>query len=123
MNGLSYAYIGDAVYELEIREYLISKGMTRIDRLHKGAVKFTSAVAQSKAMKELLNDLTEEQEKAYKLGRNSSAKQGKKSASMIDYKIATGLESLVGYLYMKDPKEMKQFVKKIIDIIEVQNAK
>ncbi len=123
MNGLSYAYIGDAVYELEIREYLISKGMTRIDRLHKVAIKFTSAVAQSTAMKQILDSLSEEYEKAYKLGRNSSAKQGKKSASMIDYKIATGLESLVGYLYMKDPHEMKEFVRKIIDVVEVQNAK
>ncbi len=123
MNGLSYAYIGDAVYELEVREYLISKGMTRIDRLHKEAIKFTSAVAQSSAMKQMLESLSKEYTKAYKLGRNSSAKQGKKSASMIDYKIATGLESLVGYLYMKDPNEMKDFVRKIIDVVEVQNAK
>jgi ribonuclease-3 family protein len=123
MNGLSYAYIGDAVYELEIREHLISKGMTKINKLHKEAIKYTSAVAQSGAMKQMLDSLTEEELKAYKLGRNSSAKQGKKSASMIDYKIATGLESLVGYLYMKDPDEMKKFVRKIIEVLEVQNAK
>ena len=119
MNGLAYAYLGDAVFELEIREHLISKGMTRIDRLHKTAIKFTSAVAQSTAVKEILDDLNEEELRFYKLGRNSSAKQAKKSASMIDYKMATGLESLVGYLYLNNPERMKELVKKIIEIVEV----
>lgn len=119
MNGLSYAYLGDAVYELEIRNYLIQKGYTKINKLHTEAVKFTNAVAQSKAMKELMDELNEEELRAYKLGRNSNARQAKKSASMIEYKMATGLESLIGYLYMNDVPRMKEIVQKIIKILEV----
>lgn len=119
MNGLSYAYLGDAVYELEIRSYLTGKGIHKINKLHKEAIKFTSAVAQSKAMKVLLDELSEEEVRIYKLGRNSNAKQTKKTASMIEYKMATGLESLVGYLYINDMDRMKEVVQKIIEILEV----
>jgi len=119
MNGLSYAYLGDAVFELEVRQHLISTGMTRINRLHKTAIKFTSAVAQSTAVKKILDELSEEELRFYKLGRNSGARQAKKTASMIDYKMATGLESLVGYLYLNNPERMKELVKKIIETVEV----
>lgn len=123
MNGLTLAYLGDAVYELEIRDYLVSKGITKINSLHKEAVKFTNAKSQSSAVMALLDDLTESEVSAFKKGRNSNAKQAKKTASMIEYKQATGLESLVGYLYLSDVDRMKEVVKKIIEIIEVQHAK
>ncbi len=123
MNGLSYAYLGDAVYELEVREYLISKGYTKINRLHKEAIRYTNAKAQAGAIVELLEVLSEDEVRAFKQGRNSSAKQTKKTASMMEYKLATGLESLIGNLYMKDSVRMKELVKKIIEIIEVQHAK
>lgn len=123
MNGLAYAYLGDGVYELEIREYLIEKGITKINRLHKEAIKYTNAKAQSYAIMELLPSLNEEEVRAFKLGRNSSAKQAKKTASMIEYKNATGLESLVGYMHKENPSRMKELVQKIIEIIEVQHAK
>lgn len=123
MNGLTLAYLGDAVYELEIRDYLVSKGITKINSLHKEAVKFTNAKSQSSAIMALLDELTEIEVSAFKKGRNSNARQAKKSASMIEYKQATGLESLVGYLYLNDSERMKEVVKKIIEIIEVQHAK
>ena len=123
MNGLAYAYLGDEVYELEVRKHLIAKGYTKINKLHKEAIKFTSAIAQSYAIIEMLDELNEEELRAFKLGRNSSAKQTKKTASMIEYKNATGLESLVGVMFEENPSRMKEIVKKIIEIIEVQNAK
>lgn len=119
MNGLSYAYLGDAVFELEVRQHLISKGIFKINKLHKEAIKFTNAVSQSKAITELLPLLTDEEIRFYKLGRNSKARQTKKTASMIEYKMATGLESLIGHLYITDPLRMKEVVKKIIEIVEV----
>ncbi len=125
MNGLSYAYLGDAVYEVMIREYLIDKNIFNIKKLHNLAVKFTNAKSQSLAIEELIltKQLTIEEEDYFKLGRNSSAKQGKKTATVKEYKYATGLESLLGYLYINNEQRFKEITNKIINIIEVkQNA-
>jgi len=118
VNGLTYAYLGDAVYELYIRRSLVDKGMTRINVLHSNAVKYTNAKFQAKAMKYLLEKeiLSEKEISLYKLGRNSQARQAKKTASMIEYKLATGLESLIGYLYLSDESRLSEIVKIILGI-------
>ncbi|QVK21492.1 Mini-ribonuclease 3 [Mycoplasmatota bacterium] len=120
MNGLSYAYLGDAVYELKVREHLINKGIFVINKLHNEAVKFTSAKSQSYVIRKLIDDelLSEKEYKMFKLGRNSDAKQGKKSASMMEYKHSTGLESLIGYLYIKDIDRLNEIMRIIIKTIE-----
>ena len=71
-NGTTLAYIGDAIYELMIREMLLEKGFTKVDNLHKEAIKYTSAVGQKKALDIIYNDLTEEEVSIFKRGRNSN---------------------------------------------------
>lgn len=118
MNGLSQAYLGDAVYELYVRTHLIQKGITKINKLHKEAVVFTSAKSQSKIMDMLLPELTEDETAEFKRGRNSTAKQAKKTASVKEYKFATGLESLFGYLYLNDQKRLEELFQRVVVIIE-----
>lgn len=99
-NGLTLAYIGDAVYELLIREYLISTGLTKVDYLHKEAIKYTSAIGQAKAFDMIEENLTDMEMMFFKKGRNSKSDRKARNASLADYKKATGFESIIGYLHI-----------------------
>ncbi|WMJ23066.1 ribonuclease III domain-containing protein [Paludicola sp. MB14-C6] len=99
-SGLSLAYIGDCVYELMVRERILSQGNMPVNKLHKKSVSIVCASAQSKAY-ELVKDLLTEQETAvYKRGRNANGNHVPKNANPQDYRRATGLEALFGYLYL-----------------------
>lgn len=120
MNGLTLAYIGDAYYELKIRDYLIiTKKLTKVDELHKHAIKFTSAIPQDKIMNYLLdNDLLFEQEiLLYKRGRNASG-VGRKNIDNKIYSNATGFEALIGGLYIEDITRCNEIINKAIEHIE-----
>lgn len=101
-SGLSLAYIGDAVYELKIREIVLQSGLTRVDDLHKKVVCYTKGEQQAKCIRELIqaNFLTEEEIGIYKRGRNSHVNLTRKNIKRADYLDATGFESLIGYLYL-----------------------
>lgn len=101
-NGLTLAYMGDAVYELYIRDYVISLGYSHVNDLHKRVIKFTSGNAQAALMHYLLevNYLTEEEINIFKRGRNSHIKTSRKNMSIQDYMDATGFEAFIGYLYL-----------------------
>lgn len=99
VNSVSLAYLGDAVIELYIRENLIKKHNESAGNLHKMALSYVSASAQSKALSEILPLLSEEEEAVYKRGRNAK-KTVPKSSDSSDYHRSTGLESLMGYLYL-----------------------
>ncbi len=116
MNGLMLAYIGDSVYETYIRKMNIEKGITHVNDLHKETIKYTCAEYQAKGVKYLLlNNLLDDSEvRIFKRGRNSNTNKTRKSLSIEDYNNATGLESLIGYLYFKD---MLERAYEIIDII------
>lgn len=113
-NGLTLAYIGDAVYELLIREYLISTGLTKVDHLHKEAIKYTSAIGQAKAFDVIENCLTDKEISYFKKGRNSKSDRKARNASLADYKKATGFESIIGYLHI-DKQEKR--IKELLDLI------
>jgi ribonuclease-3 family protein len=100
-NGLTLAYIGDAVYEIMIRENLLKSGLTKVDNLHGEAIKFTSAEGQAIAFDKIESILTEEELNIFKRGRNSKTERKARNASLATYKKATGLESLIGYLYLE----------------------
>lgn len=102
---LTLAYIGDAVYELWVRKYLVSKGYTKVNDLHKHAVNYVKATTQSKFVEEMASKLTEEENAIIKRGRNAKSGHQPKNTEMIDYRRATGLEALVGYLYLLDRQE------------------
>ena len=120
MNGLSLAYIGDSFYELQIRKYLVSKGITNVDKLHKSAIKYTSGIAQAHIIKELINSeaITQLEIEYFKKARNAS-RTGKKNISNKDYFLATGFEGLIGKLVMdNDIKRVQEIIKQSITIIE-----
>lgn len=104
-NGVTLAYIGDAVIELAIREMLITSGVTNTGRLSAAAQKFVCAPTQSQVIEKLLPILTPEEEAAYKLGRNHRVTGKPKHASVSEYSRATGMEAVFGYLHLTSQGE------------------
>lgn len=107
LNGLALAYIGDAVYEVYIRDFLLETGLTKPNQLHRQATKFVSAKAQCFLMQRMLeNDLlTGEEVLIYKRGRNAHSHTSAKNADITTYRIATGFEALIGILHLKKEQE------------------
>lgn len=102
LNGLSLAYIGDAVYEVYIREYVLSLGFMKVNDLHKKVIKYTSGDGQAYIIHKFLelNILSEEEISIFKRGRNSHVNASRKNLELKDYLDATGFEALIGYLYL-----------------------
>ncbi|MBT1525974.1 Mini-ribonuclease 3 [Clostridioides difficile] len=120
MSPLVLAYLGDTVYETYIREHLIRQNtQKKVNDLHKLAIKYVKAKAQATIIHEIEIELTEEESKIYKRGRNQKSNTSPKNADIIDYKHATGFEALVGYLYLNNEIERLQYIiNKGIKIIE-----
>ena len=111
-SPLTLAYIGDAVYEIVIRTIIVEKGNAPVNKLHHKASSLVKAVAQKEAMEKILPLLTKEEEAIYKRGRNAKSYTSAKNASVIDYRIATGFEALMGFLYpMGRNERMLELVK------------
>ncbi|NBH71339.1 ribonuclease III [Clostridiaceae bacterium] len=99
-SPLALAYIGDAVYEVLIRTKVMSQGSMQVNKMHKRSTALVKAQAQANMVKLLMEELSEEEAAVYKRGRNAKSATVAKHATMIDYRMATGLEALVGYLYL-----------------------
>ncbi len=104
-SALGLAYIGDSVYELMVRERIIAQGNMPVNRLHKKTVSYVCASAQSKAVELILDVLTEQEQAIYKRGRNANGNTIPKNANPQDYRRATGLEALFGFLYLTNQPE------------------
>ena len=105
MNGASLAYLGDAVIELMVREMLLSRDMGDVGKKNKIADTLVRATYQSQAMDKLLPLLSEEETAVYKRGRNTHSHTVPKSAKVSDYRKATGMEALFGFLHAEGRKE------------------
>jgi len=105
VSPLTWAYIGDAVYELYIREHLIRTTNLKPHRLHIETIKYVKASAQAKILQELQVVLTEEEKEIVKRGRNTETHSAPKNADMKDYMYATAFEALIGYLHVTEQKE------------------
>lgn len=101
-SPLTLAYIGDGVFDLVIRSVVVSKGNTRANRLHQRTSRIVKAHTQAQIIEYLEPQLTEEEADIYRRGRNAKSPTMAKNATMADYRKATGLEALVGYLYLTD---------------------
>lgn len=101
-SPLALAYMGDAVYEILIRTMVVSKANQQVNKYHKKVSSYVKAEAQAAMIIKLEPFLTEEELVIYKRGRNAKSYTTAKNASMIDYRMATGFEALVGYLYLKN---------------------
>ena len=114
INSLVLAYLGDAIYELYVRRFLIEKGINKAKDLQKAAVEFVSARAQSTFLKQLLdtNILTDEEIEVVKRARNAKSLSHPKSVDILTYKHATALEALIGYLYIEKEEVRIDFIMK-----------
>lgn len=99
-SPLTLAYIGDCVYDLVIRTVVVERGNEPANKLHKKTVTYVKAQTQAAMIEALVPFLTEEEEAVYKRGRNAKSYTSAKNASISDYRKATGMEALVGYLYL-----------------------
>lgn len=96
---LVLAYIGDAIHNLYVRQYLVSQSPSNVNQLHKLSVSFVSAHSQSKLIHHIYAHLTEREQYIIKRGRNAKSGSIPKNADVTEYKYATGFETLIGYLY------------------------
>ena len=101
-NPALLAYIGDSVYELFVRTFLVSQGTCQAGKLHKKAVLFVQAKAQAEIIDKISEYLTEEEIDIVKRGRNAKTTSMPKNAELAEYKQATGFEALLGYLYLNN---------------------
>ena len=100
LSPLTLAFVGDAVFEVFVRERLVCKGNCPVGKLHSRSVEQVCCTAQAQALEKLLPILTEEEQAVYRRGRNAQPKSTPKNRSVQDYHEATGLEALFGYLYL-----------------------
>lgn len=104
-SPLTLAYIGDAIYDLVIRTIVVERGNRSANNLHKKTVTYVNARVQAKMIDALEEELTEEELAVYHRGRNAKSYTSAKNASIIEYRKATGLEALCGYLYLSGEQE------------------
>ncbi len=104
-SPLTLAYIGDGIYDLIIRTMLVEKGNSQVNKLHHKASSLVKAAAQKDLLHAIQDNLTEEELGVFKRGRNAKSVTTAKNASVTDYRIATGFEAMIGYLYMTEQME------------------
>lgn len=99
-NGQTLAYLGDAYYELKVREILLNQGIVKASKLHQAVTVYTSAKGQVEALKSIEHLLTEEEQSVIKRGRNAEGSRKPKNIQLQHYKLSTGFEALIGFLYL-----------------------
>ncbi len=101
VSSLALAYIGDAVYELFVRTMVLSKGNAPVNKLHKQSKEYVNAKGQAEIYKKIAQYFTEEEKAVFRRGRNAKSYTTPKNMDIGDYRHATGLEAVFGYLYLK----------------------
>ncbi len=115
-----FAYVGDAVLELYVRERLIRSGIAQLSDLHRTTTATVSAKGQAKAYNELANILSDEELTILKRGRNTDSGAVPKNATPSQYRAATGVECLIGWLYLKKKTERLDEILKVC--FEINNS-
>lgn len=107
INALVLAYLGDSVYEIIVRKYLIDKGIAKVKELQKESIKYVSANMQASFLKEMMdnNFFSDEEINIIMNARNHKNNHKPRNCDIITYKYATGLEALIGYLYLNNNKD------------------
>ena len=121
MQALTLAYIGDSIYDIMSREYVMKNHLGKINDLHRTVSTLVSARAQASFMKNILenNILTDIEESIYIRGKNQKNNSKAKNASIMEYKLATGLEAVFGYLYLeKNFERLEEMFNYIINLYE-----
>lgn len=119
LNGSDLAYVGDAYYELFVRTYLLSKGITKPQILHKMCTKYVRAETHAKIIRNIMDTLTEDEINAYHRGRNYNYRHRSKGSKLADYLLSSGFEAVIGYLFLSGKKErLDEILDLSISIIE-----
>ena len=116
-SPLTLAFIGDSIYDLIIRTMVVENGNAPVNKLHKRSSKLVQASAQAELFHAIQEHLTEEELNIYKRGRNAKSFTSAKNAGIVEYRTATGLEALMGFLYLTDQME------RLLQLIEPQIKK
>ncbi len=117
MSPLTWAYMGDCVYELYVRQELINKTNLKPNKLHIEAINYVKASKQAEILKKIMDKLSEEEQDIIRRGRNTENHHLPKNASVEDYMYSTAFEALIGYLYLSKQDER---LKEILGLIEVK---
>ena len=116
LSPLVWAYIGDSVYELYIRTFLVNNSNAKPHKLHMEAIKYVKAESQANIVKKIKDKLTEEEQDIIRRGRNTENHHVAKNANLGDYSMSTGFEALIGYLYMtRQDERLKEVLNLCID--------
>jgi ribonuclease-3 family protein len=119
LPSLVLAYLGDAVYELAVREYLIRKGLCTVHKLHRSAVHYVRASAQAGVLHNLEAILQNDELDVIRRGRNAKPGHCPKGVSQEEYGYSTALESLIGYLYLRgDFSRLSELLEKVFSVID-----
>lgn len=105
MSPLVWAYIGDAVYEMHIRTYLVNTTSLKPNKLHIESIKYVKAKAQADTLNKIYEKLTDEEKDIVRRTRNTENHHLPKNAELKDYMYATAFEGLIGYLFLTNQKE------------------
>ncbi len=101
LSTLGLAHLGDGVFEVMVRSWLILHGRAKVKDLHRATVQYVSAPAQARRLEKILPLLSEEEHDVFRRGRNTAPHSVPKAASRGEYQAATGLEALLGWLYLQ----------------------
>ena len=114
MSPLTWAYIGDAVYELFIRNKLINETNLKPHKLHIEAIKYVKAKSQAEKLNEIYEALTDEEKDIIRRGRNTQNHHLPKNSNVQEYMYSTAFEALIGYLYLtKQNTRLKEILEKV----------
>ena len=116
LSPLVWAYIGDGVYELFIRTYLVNHSNAKPHKLHIDSIKYVKAEAQAKILEKINDNLTDDEKDIVRRGRNTENHHLPKNANIADYSHSTGFEALLGFLYLtKQDERLEEILKLCID--------
>ncbi|MBR3598310.1 MAG: hypothetical protein IKL53_00365 [Lachnospiraceae bacterium] len=118
-SPLALAYIGDSALDLLVKTYYVKNSNKQTYKYHKDVCNIVKAVNQAQFIDSIMDELSEDEMDIYKRGRNATTHSKAKNATMGEYRKATGLEALFGYLYLKgDMVKLNSFVDRMIDMYE-----
>lgn len=118
MHSLSLAFLGDAVFELAVRQRIFQKGIVKLHQLNKETVRYVRADAQAKLVFLIEPFLTEEEADVLRRGRNAKSRHFSRGSSVVEYRHATALEALMGYLFVQN---RQQRIDELVDIMMAES--
>ncbi len=117
------AYIGDAVFELMVRTRMVGTQPRKVRDIHRETVDIVKAESQARALRVIYPELSEQEQDIVRRGRNAKSHPGNRNNDLFDYKLSTGFEALMGYLYLNgDEERLTELVNKVMELVQIENS-